>query len=185
MSDVFISFIHEEKGYAEAVKEFLTRIFESNVTPFMSSDQFQVYAGENWLERIMGELKTAKVVILMVSRRSVSRPWVNFEAGAVWMKGIPIIPVCYGRLSVDDLPKPYSSLQAVNLDVYGDDEYFARSVAHHLGIEEPMTHVEALLLSFGDDEYKKKCKIVEAAYTGLQNELFDLNEKMKESSESP
>jgi len=79
MAEVFISFIHDETGYAKAVKSFLTQIFDASIQPFMSSDQLQVYAGERWLDRIMGELKTAKVVILMLSKKSVQRPWVNFE----------------------------------------------------------------------------------------------------------
>src|SRR5271170_5418271 len=172
MADIFISFIHEEKGYAEAAKEFLTRIFDKNVTPFMSSDQFQVFAGENWLERIMDELKTAKVVVLMVSKKSVTRPWVNFEAGAAWMKGITIIPVCYGGLSGNELPKPYSSLQAVNLDAPSGGEYLGRSIAHHLGIEEPLTYIRALITSIGDSEYQRKCKVAEDAYDNFANTLF-------------
>jgi hypothetical protein len=94
----------------------------------------------------MDELQTAKVVIPMVSEKSVKRPWVNFEAGAVWMKRIPIIPVCYSGLSVDNLPKPYSSLQAVDLDAPSGGEYLGRSIAHHLGIEEPPTYPFPLLL---------------------------------------
>jgi len=45
----------------------------------------------------------------------VARPWVNFEAGAAWLAGKKIIPVCYGNLSSDALPHPYSAIEAVNL----------------------------------------------------------------------
>src|SRR2546430_13475283 len=51
----------------------------------------------------------AKVVILLLSRRSVARPWVNFEAGAVWLNGKKIIPVCIGDMDKGDLPKPIRS----------------------------------------------------------------------------
>jgi hypothetical protein len=98
----------------------------------------QVYAGEKWIDRIMDELKKAKVVLLMLTNTSVKRPWVNFEAGAAWTREIAIVPVCFRGLTKDDLPKPYSSLQAVDLKAYGDDEYLARSVAHYLGVREPM-----------------------------------------------
>ena len=44
---------------------------------------------------------------------------------------------CFQGLTRDDLPKPYSSLQAVDLTSYGDDEYLAKSVAHYLNVQGP------------------------------------------------
>lgn len=137
MANIFISFIHEEAEYAELVQQFIARILGEEVKPFMSSDKVQVYAGEKWLDRIMGELAEAKVVLLMLSDESVKRPWVNFEAGAAWTRNINIIPICFGELYKEDLPKPYSSLQAVGLQHYGDDEYLAKSIAHYLGLPAP------------------------------------------------
>jgi hypothetical protein len=176
MAEVFISFIHDETGYAKAVNAFLRQIFDATIQPFMSSDQLQVYAGEKWLERIMDELKTAKVVILMLSKRSVQRPWVNFEAGAAWTRDIVTIPVCYGGFRKADMPKPYSSLQAVELDKIGDDEYLAISVAHHLGIEKPITRMGAAISALGGEEYKKKCELTASAYDRLHETLRKLNE---------
>jgi len=138
MARVFISFIHEECSYAEAIHSFLTQILGPDAKPFLSSDKLQVYAGERWIDRIMDELKEAKVVILMLSDKSVKRPWVNFEAGAAWTRGIVTIPVCFAGLRKDDLPKPYSSLQAIDLNMFGDDEYLAASVAYHLDIAKPI-----------------------------------------------
>ena len=137
IAETFISFIHEEREYAEAIQKFLAQIIEAESKPFLSSDKLQVYAGEKWLDRIMDELDEAKVVVLMSSEESVQRPWVNFEAGAAWIRKIPIIPVCFQGLTRDDLPKPYSSLQAVDLTSYGDDEYLAKSVAHYLNVQGP------------------------------------------------
>jgi hypothetical protein len=176
MAEVFISFIHDETGYAKAVKSFLTQIFDASIQPFMSSDQLQVYAGERWLDRIMGELKTAKVVILMLSKKSVQRPWVNFEAGAAWTRDIVTIPVCYGGFRKADMPKPYSSLQGVELDKIGDDEYLAISVAHHLGIEKPVTRMTDAMSALGGDAYQKKCRRGMIAYDQLHATLRKLNE---------
>jgi len=79
MANVFVSFIHEEGEYAEAVQAFITQILGVQAKPFLSSDQMQVYAGEKWLERIMDELKSAKVVLLML--KSVERPWGKLRSG--------------------------------------------------------------------------------------------------------
>lgn len=134
MAQVFISFIHEEEKVAAAVQRLIKKKLKG-AEVFLSSDQWQIHAGEIWLERIRSELNSAKVVILMLSSQSVKRPWVNFEAGAAWLTGKAIIPVCYGGLSRDTLPKPYSGIQALNLreEAY----YLVRSVAHHLNLISP------------------------------------------------
>jgi hypothetical protein len=134
MAEVFISFIHEEEEVANAVRayldEALNELAAEKTAIFMASDQWQIYAGEIWLDRVMQELKNAKLVILMLSTESVRRPWVNFEAGGAWLRDIPLIPVCYGALTKDSLPKPYSSIQA--LDIPPELYYLATSAAHHL-----------------------------------------------------
>ena len=178
MSDIFISFIHEEAGYASAVKWFLMDLLaKSKTEAFMSSDQFQVYAGEKWLDRIMEELGAAKVVLLMLSEKSVTRPWVNFEAGAAWTRGIVTIPVCYGGLRKEDLPKPYSSLQAVDIEIEGEDEYLVRSAAHHLKVEEPMprSHLEISDL-LGDEGTRNMNKLIRFAYDVFRARLIKLKE---------
>jgi hypothetical protein len=177
MAEVFISFIHEEAGFAKAVQAFITQILGVEAKPFLSSDKFQVYAGEKWLEKIMEELKQAKVVILMLSEESVKRPWVNFEAGAAWTRNITTIPVCFGGLSKEDLPKPYSSLQAVDLASFGDDEYLAMSVAHHLGIPEPSSRRYGMAIAaLGGPESMKKAKREENAYKNFEDSLKEENQ---------
>jgi hypothetical protein len=185
MADVFISFIHEEAGYAKAVQAFLLQIFETNVKPFLSSDRFQVFAGEKWLDRIMDELQSAKIVLLMLSQKSVQRPWVNFEAGAAWTRNIVTIPVCYGGMSKGALPKPYSSLQGVDLAIYRDDEYLARSVAHHLQLDEPITRMVAAVSALGGPEYQKKCERVAHAYETFEETLEKLRTDPTGASTDP
>ena len=135
MARVFISFVHEDEKVAESVQRYITEQLKLTGDVFLSSDQWQVFAGEVWLDRIKGELTEAEVVILMLSKRSVDRPWVNFEAGAAWLRDKPIVPVCYGNMTKGSLPKPYSGIQA--LDLPSEKYYMVCSVAHHLGIMAP------------------------------------------------
>jgi hypothetical protein len=136
MSDVFISFIHEEAATAEALQEFVSEMLGGKANTFLSSDKFQIYAGEPWLEKIMSELSTAKVVLLLLSHRSVGRPWVNFEAGSAWLTK-KIIPICIKEMDKDNLPKPYSHLTSINLKYKEDQLFLIRSIAHHLELEAP------------------------------------------------
>jgi hypothetical protein len=130
---VFISFVHEDQRVATAVQRYLNARLD--VPVFLASDNWQVYRGEDWLARIRQELTAARVVVLMLSRRSVGRPWVNFEAGAAWLTSKPVIPACYGNLTKGNLPKPYSSFQGLNLR--GESYYLLSSVAHYLGVVAP------------------------------------------------
>jgi TIR domain len=140
MGSVFISFVHEDERVAKAVQRFLRNGLQrwartqsgQKYEVFLSSDGSQVFAGENWLDRIDQELTKASIVVLMMSKRSVVRPWLNFEAGAAWFgKGHKlIIPVCYGELIKNSLPYPFSSLNAAELPK-GQD-YLLTSVQEYL-----------------------------------------------------
>jgi hypothetical protein len=177
MAKVFISFIHEEEEYAVAVQAFIGRILGSDAKPFLSSDRLQIYAGEKWLDRIMDELKSATVVLLMLSEVSVMRPWVNFEAGAAWTRDIVTIPVCFGGLSVGNLPKPYSSLQAVDLSSSESHEYLADSVAHHLGLPKPVRRFLGILGSLGDEERRSRIEWEHGSYAVFSDKLDELHDE--------
>jgi hypothetical protein len=136
LADVFISFIHEEEPWAADVRMFIQRVLSRD--PFMSSDKRTIYAGEDWMQRIFEELKDCKVLISMLSPVSITRPWINFEAGAAWMNDDRyVIPICYNGLTIEALPKPYSSLQAIDLGTFEGMHYLVSSIAHYLGIKEP------------------------------------------------
>jgi TIR domain len=142
MRRIFISFVHEDESVASAVKRLLEEALQESpvqespgalVAAFMSSDQSQVYAGEPWLDKITTALREAEIVLLMFSRRSVGRPWVNFEAGGAMLLGKTVIPCCYGNLNPSSLPHPYGSIQAVHLPRFA--YYLVKSVHHHLGLK--------------------------------------------------
>jgi hypothetical protein len=175
MAQVFMSFIHEEEKYASALQFLIMRILGGEGIPFMSSDKFHIYAGERWIEQIMKELAGTKVVLLMLSPTSVQRPWVNFEAGAAWTRAIIIIPVCFRGLKKDDLPKPYSSLQAVDLRASEDHEYLMRSMAHHLDLEYTANLHPEIAEAIGGPESRKKSEEDVRAYEEFKRELVRLD----------
>ena len=82
MARLFVSFVHEDENLASAVKDLLQTELNLGGEVFLSSDTAQIYAGDLWLQKIKEALSAAEIVILMLSQRSVARPWVNFEAGA-------------------------------------------------------------------------------------------------------
>ena len=136
MARIFVSFVHEDEKLASAVQDLLQTELDLSEEVFLSSDKSQVYAGDLWLQKIKEALSSAEIVILMLSKRSVARPWVNFEAGAAWLADKTLIPVCYGNLSKSVLPHPYSGIQALNL--LSEAYYLLKSVTHQLNLE-PMS----------------------------------------------
>jgi hypothetical protein len=174
MADIFLSFIHEEEEVASEVKSFISKVFDCQIAPFMSSDQESIYAGEDWMARIFGELTQAKILISMLSPVSMRRPWINFEAGAAWAKDIIVIPVCFGGLTVSSLEKPYSSRQAVAIEDYDGSYYLVSSIAHHLKIdlpEKPIFSNTVISLSGFTQEEKEKNDNCRAPYKYLNSWL--------------
>jgi len=131
MPRIFISYVHEDQKVAQATQRLIEHTV--GVNAFLSSDRFQIFVGDILVEKIMASLAEAEVVVMMFSARSVSRPWVNFEAGAAWLSKKPILPCCYGNMNKDRLPHPYSGIQALNLRA--ESSYLMHSLCHHLNVD--------------------------------------------------
>ena len=112
---LFVSHISEEAEYAALLKEMIQSDFLELAKCFTSSDIGSIGAGENWLTAVERAMTEAKAVIVLCSKASVHRPWVQFEVGAAWMKGVPVIPVCHSGMKMSDLQMPLSLRQGVEL----------------------------------------------------------------------
>lgn len=134
---VFVSHISAESAIAQALKQRLQRDFLGLLDIFVSSDQTTIRAGDKWLAEVEKALKAADLLILVASPESVGRPWVNFEAGAVWLRGIPVIPVCHSGMTPLKLPVPLSLLQAVAVDDAGGLRRVYDAIAAELKVDTP------------------------------------------------
>jgi hypothetical protein len=81
----------------------------------VSSDGESISAAEEWLSWFETAIRESAIVMILCSPSSIRRPWINFEAGAAWMLGIPVIPSCHAGLAKRDLPMPLSTRQGVSL----------------------------------------------------------------------
>jgi TIR domain-containing protein len=135
--NIFISHISEERELAEILKRHLTADFAATVNVFVSSDLEGITAGSEWLRSIEKALDVASFELILCSRVSTSRPWVNFEVGAAWLKHIPIVPICHSGLQVSDLPMPYVIWNGIEANQERDLERLYRSIAKTLAIDCP------------------------------------------------
>lgn len=109
---VFISHITAEKEVAIAFKKLIESKFLNMVELFVSSDDSSIQRGQRWLDSITKSLEECAIEIVICSPKSVSRPWINFEAGAGWIRKIPVIPLCHSGMEPSKLPVPLNLLQA-------------------------------------------------------------------------
>src|SRR5690349_3305842 len=100
---IFISHITEEKELATSLKDFIERKCVT-IEVFSSSDEKSITLGDEWLNVIKGSLINCNLLIVLCSPASVSRPWINFEAGGGWARKIPVVPLCHSGLVPGDLP---------------------------------------------------------------------------------
>src|SRR5207248_92528 len=115
---VFISHITEEAELALRLKRLLRRHFLGAFDVFDSSDNESLEAGKDWLRDTTKALRSTRIQLILSSAVSIKRPWVNFEAGAAWIQGVALVPVCHSGLKCDSrgLPLPYSTLFGIEAD---------------------------------------------------------------------
>jgi hypothetical protein len=145
---LFISHISKESALAQVLKERLLADFAGHLEVFVSSDRSSIGAGTKWLDEVDQALKQADLVVVMASPESVTRPWVNFEAGAVWLRGTRLIPACHSGMTPATLPTPLNMLQAIDFaDATGLQKLYD-AVAAMLGKASPKVNFDAMAQRF-------------------------------------
>ncbi len=153
---VFISHITEEKELAVKVKELIETSFLGMIEVFVSSDEHSISLGQKWLDNITKALKTCSIEIILCSHNSITRPWINFEAGAGWIRDIPVIPLCHSGLTPSKLPMPLNLLQAATANEVSSLKLLFPVLAQALGSKTPEVDYET---------FTKAVKELEKKYT--------------------
>jgi hypoxanthine phosphoribosyltransferase len=132
---VFISHAAYERRVAIVLKKWIEKTFgRDKCSVFVSSDPSDIVAGEEWLPKILQNLKRCALLITLYSPRSRRRSWVHCEAGCAWVRGTPIIPVCHSGLDIADLEMPIATKQGLLADNKRFPASFFAAVGKHLNI---------------------------------------------------
>lgn len=110
----FISHIHEDYQLAASLKDLIEEAFAGAVEVFVSSES--IAPGDDGRERIRDNLQRADDFLILLTPRSYTRPWVNFEAGAALGRNIRFIPVLAKGLAIRDVGSPLGDPQMLSLD---------------------------------------------------------------------
>jgi hypothetical protein len=153
---VFISHICEEREIAVAFRELVASSFPGMIDVFVSSDEHSVAMGQKWLNNITEALQICSVEVILCSPHSVDRPWINFEAGAGWIRDIPVIPLCHSGIEPSTLPLPLNLLQAAKAGEVASLQLIFPVLAQAIGAQVPKVDFS---------EFVAKVKQFESAYT--------------------
>ncbi len=96
-SEVFISHRHEDADLARAWQQLLRGVSAGQVDPWFSSDD-RPGAGVQpgpWYDQLRNKLKTASMILVVVTPGVVEGPWVLFESGYAAGSSIQTIVVYY------------------------------------------------------------------------------------------
>lgn len=176
-SIVFISHITSEKEVAIAFKELIEASFLGMIEVFVSSDEHSIGMGQRWLDSTTDALKTCSIEIVLCSPRSVQRPWINFEAGAGWIRGIPIIPLCHSGMEPSKLPIPLNLLQGATANQVSSLNLIFPILAKAIGSNTPKVDFTDFIEKVVDFEqrytYWDECNTAFAKLHAFHPELID------------
>lgn len=142
---LFISHISEEKETASLLKEFFENAFLDAIEVFVSSNEKSITYGAKWLDRITTALQSCNMMLILCSKKSVQRPWINYEAGFGNGRDVDVIPVCYAGQDKGQLPAPLSFYQGLNLFDSGVLESLMEQIADTVNMRCPSADCKALL----------------------------------------
>jgi hypothetical protein len=104
--DVFISYAAGDSAVADELRSDLEK---SGLKCFMAEKDILVAA--EWQDSIRAALIGSKRVLVLLTPRSINRPWVLMETGAAWALGKPLIPAL-SHVAANDLLDPIRRHQA-------------------------------------------------------------------------
>ncbi|MFZ2643293.1 MAG: toll/interleukin-1 receptor domain-containing protein [Verrucomicrobiia bacterium] len=142
---VFLSHIAEEKELAILFKNLIEDHFLGLIDVFVSSDERNIGLGQKWLDDITNSLKQCVAEVILCSPVSIKRPWINFEAGAGWIRDIPVIPLCHSGVDPSSLPLPLSLLQAAKASEVSSLKLVFPVLANALGSRTPTVDFTAFI----------------------------------------
>src|SRR3954447_1078732 len=101
--NVFISYAHEDRAYADLIRGYL--IGRRDLGVFMDRE---ISPGENWDQSVTENLDACDVVILLLSHAFVASKWNLYEAGVALAKDRAhqgkVIPILVDDLDLHELP---------------------------------------------------------------------------------
>ncbi len=126
IGEIFVSHTHADQEIANALSAAIEGVFGDLLTTSYSSKKELdggIKPGEEWFRWIVERVRTADIAVILLTPASTQKPWVLWEAGAVYGAGIAsaetgarkVRPLVF-KLSGSQVPSPFAGIQGVNGD---------------------------------------------------------------------
>lgn len=127
---VFISHYSKDKEIADIIARHIEELTDGNIHFWYSSDsnpESGMRAGDIIFNEIVTRLNESVATIVLLTPRSIDRPWILFESGiAQGRVNQFVIPVCVG-LNKDEIRQPLSNYYCYQLsDVFSLTEFVSK-----------------------------------------------------------
>jgi hypothetical protein len=114
---VFISWSGDlSRQVAEELRQWLPMMLQA-IQPYVSTED--TYKGSRWNEVIARELEDSNYGILCITSDNFSKPWLNFEAGALSNSLKSFVSPFLVNIKASDITGPLTQFQATNF-TYAD-----------------------------------------------------------------
>jgi len=158
--DIFISFSENEKDFALRFQLFLKIAFGEGCKIFVSSDKESMAPGD-WFNHVVSNLKNAQTLIVLISRASNQKEWINYETGVV--EGVAthhdsrgfalnILPVVIGGLPKKRVSGPLQHYQISDIHDAGDINWLIDQLAKLTGKSRKPADINQLIKDVRDIE---------------------------------
>ncbi len=111
----FLSHSIEHGKHADFLKEEILGVCEDTVEVFTFSDPSSLRPGDPWYDKVIKNLRKAKVVLLLLSPSTVNRPWLLFESGGAVALGARTITLRICGLPPELVPGPLTHFESCDL----------------------------------------------------------------------
>src|SRR3954454_8688962 len=170
---VFISHSHQD---ADLVKRLIVLLrsalnLPSSQIRATSVDGFRLPGGANTTEQLRVEVQSAKVLVGVISRASLSSAYVTFELGARWGSGKPMIPLLAPDVGPDLLAGPLQGINALSCQSSAQLHQFVEEMARHLSValDRPAAYQKCV-----DDIIEHKYELTSTPVDGSARQILHL-----------
>jgi hypothetical protein len=125
--DVFISYAAGDAGIADELRSDLAK---NGLKCFMAEKDIQI--ATEWQDSIRRALIGSKRILVLLTPRSINRPWVLMETGAAWALGKPLIPAL-SHVAPNELVDPIKRYQARIIETTAQRQTLIKELASNFG----------------------------------------------------
>jgi hypothetical protein len=120
-SKIFLSHDHQDDELAKVLASVLSRVTLRQLDVWFSSDESAsggMRPGKPWVEEIRKQLAVSKAIIVLLTPKSLHKPWLLFESGfGAAVPDCDVIPLCIG-VSTGEVQFPLAMYQCYQLADY-------------------------------------------------------------------